>query len=241
MSVPFLPFALPDIGQAEIDEVVDALRSGWVTSGPKVTAFERAFRELVGVPEAIAVSSATAGLHLALEALGLGPRDEILVPVHTFTATAEVVAYLGATPVFVDVEAETLNIDPVRAAEAVTDRTRAILPVHFAGLAADMGVLLALARRHRLKIVEDAAHALPATYRGDPTARSRAMPPCSASTPPRRSRPGKVAWWRPAPRSWHGASAPCGFTASTAMSTIDIGATARDGATTSSRPASSTI
>lgn len=167
MSVPFLPFALPDIGQAEIDEVVDALRSGWVTTGPKVAAFERAFRELVGAHEAIAVNSATAGLHLALEALGLGPQDEILVPVHTFTATAEVVAYLGATPVFVDVEADTLNIDPVRAAEAVTDRTRAILPVHFAGLAADMGALLALAQRHGLRIVEDAAHALPATYRGD--------------------------------------------------------------------------
>ena len=168
MSVPFLPFALPDIGQAEIDEVVDALRSGWVTTGPKVAAFERAFRELVGVHEAIAVNSATAGLHLALEALGLGPQDEILVPVHTFTATAEVVAYLGATPVFVDVQADTLNIDPMRAAEAVTDRTRAILPVHFAGLAADMGALLALAQRYGLRIVEDAAHALPATYRGDP-------------------------------------------------------------------------
>ena len=167
MSAFFLPFAQPEIGEAEIDEVVDTLRSGWITTGPKVAALERAFRDLLGGGEAVAVNSATAGLHLALEALGIGAGDEILVPVHTFTATAEVVCYLGATPVFVDVETDTLNVDPGRAADAVTDRTRAMVPVHFAGLAADMDALIRLACRHGLKVIEDAAHALPATYAGD--------------------------------------------------------------------------
>jgi dTDP-4-amino-4,6-dideoxygalactose transaminase len=166
VSAGFLPFALPEIGQAEIDEVVDTLRSGWITTGPKVAAFERAFIELLGGGEALAVNSATAGLHLALEALGVGPGDEVLVPVHTFTATAEVVCYLGATPVFVDVDPAGLTIDPARAAAAVTERTRAMLPVHYAGLAADMTPLIALAGRHGLKVVEDAAHALPATHDG---------------------------------------------------------------------------
>lgn len=165
MSTRFLPFALPEVGQAEIDEVVDTLRSGWITTGPKVAAFERAFVEFLGGGEALAVNSATAGLHLVLEALGLGPGDEVLVPVHTFTATAEVVCYLGATPVFVDVEPTTLTIDPERASAAITGHTRAMLPVHYAGLAADMAPLLAAADRHGLKVVEDAAHALPTTYR----------------------------------------------------------------------------
>jgi dTDP-4-amino-4,6-dideoxygalactose transaminase len=165
MSTPFLPFALPEIGQTEIDEVVDTLRSGWITTGPKVAAFERAFIDFLGGGEALAVNSATAGLHLVLEGLGLGPGDEVLVPVHTFTATAEVVSYLGATPVFVDVEPTTLTLDSAGAAAAVTGRTRAMLPVHYAGLAADMEPLLATAARHELKVVEDAAHALPATYR----------------------------------------------------------------------------
>jgi dTDP-4-amino-4,6-dideoxygalactose transaminase len=165
----FIPFALPDIGQAEIDEVVDSLRSGWISTGPKVARFERQFIEFLGGGlEAVAVSSATAGLHLALEALGLGPGDEVIVPAHTFTATAAAVRYVGARPVLVDVEPAALTIDAEAAARAVTGRTRAIMPVHFAGLACDMAPLLDLARRRGLKVVEDAVHALPATYREAP-------------------------------------------------------------------------
>jgi dTDP-4-amino-4,6-dideoxygalactose transaminase len=161
-----LPFAAPDLGEAEIAEVVDSLRCGWITTGPKTQRFERAFVEFLGGEvEAVAVSSATAGLHLALEGLGLGPGDEVIVPVHTFTATAEVVVYQRARPVFVDVDPDTLNIDPTAAAAAVTSRTRAIMPVHYAGLACDMAPLMELAERHSLQIIEDAAHALPTTYR----------------------------------------------------------------------------
>lgn len=164
---PFIPFALPEITQAEIDEVADSMRSGWITSGPKVARFERAFAEFVGGGvEAVAVNSATAGLHLALEALEIGRGDEVIVPVHTFTATAEVVCYLDATPVFVDVDPDTLTLDAAAVAKAVTPRTRAVVPVHYAGLACDMAPLVDLARAAGIAIVEDAAHALPTTYDG---------------------------------------------------------------------------
>ena len=162
-----LPFAVPDLGEAEIAEVVDSLRSGWITTGPKAQRFERAFVDFLGGGvEAVAVSSATAGLHLALEGLGLGPGDEVVVPVHTFTATAAVVVHQRARPVFVDVDPDTLNIDPAAAMAAVTPRTRAIMPVHFAGLACAMAPLMEVAERHSLEVVEDAAHALPTTYAG---------------------------------------------------------------------------
>jgi dTDP-4-amino-4,6-dideoxygalactose transaminase len=162
-----LPFAVPDLGEAEIAEVVDSLCSGWITTGPKAQRFERAFVDFLGGGvEAVAVSSATAGLHLALQGLGLGPGDEVIVPVHTFTATAAAVAYQRARPVFVDVDPDTLNIDPAAAAAAVTPRTRAIVPVHFAGLACAMAPLLEIAARHSVDVVEDAAHALPTTYAG---------------------------------------------------------------------------
>ena len=168
MTVPFLPFALPEIGDEEIAEVVDTLRSGWVTTGPKARRFEQAFVDVLGDAslEAIAVNSATAGLHLALEALGIGPGDEVITTTHTFTATAEVVRYLGADVVLVDIDPATLNIDPCAVEAAVTPRTKAIVPVHFAGLAADMPAILSIARRHGLKVVEDAAHALPTTCGG---------------------------------------------------------------------------
>lgn len=168
-TLPFLPFALPDIGEAEIEEVVESLRSGWITSGPKVRRFEEIFAGMIG-PDvtAVAVNSATAGLHLALEAIGLGPGDEVVVPVHTFTATAEVVRYLGADPVFVDVDPITLNIDVVAVEAAIGPRTRAIIPVHYGGLACDMAALITLAARHGLAIIEDAAHALPTTAAGRP-------------------------------------------------------------------------
>ena len=163
----FLPFALPDIGEEEIAAVVEALRSGWVTTGPRARQFEAEFAAyLGGGVEAVAVNSATAGLHLALEAIGIGPGDEVIVPTMTFTATAEVVRYLGAQPVLADVDPHTLNITPAAIAAAITPRTRAIVPVHFAGLACDMDAILALAAAHGLKVVEDAAHAFPTRYQG---------------------------------------------------------------------------
>jgi dTDP-4-amino-4,6-dideoxygalactose transaminase len=168
MSPTFLPFALPDIGDEEIAEVVDTLKSGWITTGPKAKRFEAAFTAFLGdaAVESIAVSSATAGLHLALEALGIGPGDEVITTTHTFTATAEVVRYLGADVRLVDIDAATLNIDPRLIEAAITPRTRAIVPVHYGGLAADMPAILAIAQRHGLKVVEDAAHALPTTSAG---------------------------------------------------------------------------
>jgi dTDP-4-amino-4,6-dideoxygalactose transaminase len=149
-DLPFLPFALPDIGDEEIAAVTDTLRSGWVTTGPKAKAFEAAFSQWLGDPglHSIAVNSATAGLHLALEAAGIG---------------AEVVRYLGADVKLVDIDPATLNIDAAAVEAAVGPRTRAIIPVHYAGLAADMPRLLAIAKRHGLKVIEDAAHALPST------------------------------------------------------------------------------
>jgi dTDP-4-amino-4,6-dideoxygalactose transaminase len=164
----FLPFAQVDIGEEEIAEVVDSLRSGWLTTGPKVRRFEIDFAAyLGGGVEALAVNSATAGLHLALEAVGIGPGDEVITTPYTFTATAEVIRYLGADPKFVDVDPETLNIDATAIEACVSDRTRALLPVHFAGLAADMSSILDVACRHNLRVVEDAAHALPATWNGE--------------------------------------------------------------------------
>lgn len=168
MSEPFLPFALPEIGEAEIAEVVDTLRSGWVTTGPKTRRFESDFAAFLGEPglHAMAVNSATAGLHLALEALGIGPGDEVITTTHTFTATAEVVRYLGADVVLVDIDPATLCIAVDAVERAITPRTKAVIPVHYAGLAADMARLVPLAKRHGLKIVEDAAHALPTTTDG---------------------------------------------------------------------------
>ena len=167
-ALPFLPFALPEIGDEEIAEVVDALKSGWVTTGPKTKQFEKDFTAFLGDPslESIAVNSATAGLHLALEAIGIGPGDEVITTTHTFTATAEVVRYLGADVVLVDIDPVTLNIDPALVEAAITPRTKCIMPVHYAGLAADMPAILDIARRHGLKVVEDAAHALPTTSGG---------------------------------------------------------------------------
>ena len=166
--LPFLPFALPEIGDEEIAEVVDTLKSGWLTTGPKAKRFETDFAAFLGDESlhCIAVNSATAGLHLALEALGIGPGDEVITTTHTFTATAEVVRYLGADVKLVDIDPATLNIDPRAIEAAITPATRAILPVHYAGLAADMPAILAIAHKHGLKVIEDAAHALPTTVGG---------------------------------------------------------------------------
>lgn len=166
MRQSFLPFALPSIGDDEIAEVVDSLRSGWVTTGPKTKRFEEAFQEYVGTRHAIAVNSCTAGLHVALTALGVGPGDEVIVPTLTFCATANVAVHLGARPVLVDV-GEDFNVTADAIAAAITPRTRAIMPVHFAGQACDLAAVYTLAAPHNLPVVEDAAHAVAAAYRGE--------------------------------------------------------------------------
>lgn len=164
----FIPFALPEIGEEEIAEVVASLRSGWVTTGPKAKKFESDFVAFLGDEclQPISVNSATSGLHLALEALGVGPGDEVIVPTYTFTATAEVVRYLGATPVFVDVEPTTFNMTSTIFESAITKRTKVVMPVHFAGLACEMDEIITVARKYGIYIVEDAAHALPTVYKG---------------------------------------------------------------------------
>lgn len=167
----FIPFALPDIDDEEINEVLDSLRSGWLTTGPKTKRFEDDFAAFMrNGCEAIAINSATAGLHLALEAIGIGPGDEVITTPYTFTATAEVIRYLGADPVFVDIDPHTFNIDPTKIEAAIGERLavrdkvpKAIIPVHFAGLACDMAAILAIAKQYGMKVVEDAAHALPTT------------------------------------------------------------------------------
>ena len=164
----FIPFSVPEISNEEINEVVDTLQSGWITTGPKVKQFESDFKDFVGSSvEAIAVNSATAGLHLALEALGVGEGDEVIIPSLTFTATAEVVRYLGANVRILDVNPITLNIDIKAIRAAISSKTKVIMPVHYAGLSCNMDEILLLAKEFSLRVVEDAAHALPTTYRGD--------------------------------------------------------------------------
>lgn len=159
-------FARPDIGQAEIDAVSAALASGWLTSGPRVDEFERRFADYVGAPHAVAVSSCTAGLHLSLLAAGVGSGAEVITTPLTFCATANAIIHAGGTPVFADVEPDTMNVDPDAVEAAITSRTAAILPVHFAGRPADLEALDALARIYDVHVVEDAAHALGASADG---------------------------------------------------------------------------
>ncbi|MFA0391317.1 DegT/DnrJ/EryC1/StrS family aminotransferase [Vibrio splendidus] len=168
MSNSYLPFALPEIGEGEINEVVDSLRSGWVTTGPKAKRLEENFVSFLGREdlEAVAVNSATSGLHLALEAVGVGEGDEVILPTYTFTATAEIVRYLGATPVMVDIEPDTYNMSVSAFEKAITDKTKAVIPVHFAGFACEMDSILSIAKSRGIKVVEDAAHALPTLYKG---------------------------------------------------------------------------
>jgi perosamine synthetase len=162
----WLPYHRPSIGDEEIAEVVDTLRSGWVTTGPKTTRFEREFAALLGVPEALGVSSGTAALHLALRVLGVQAGDDVVVPAYTFTATAEAVTYLGARPVLADVDPVTCNLRGEDVERACTAHTRAVIPVHIGGLPCDMDPILDVARSRRLAVVEDAAHALPARDHG---------------------------------------------------------------------------
>jgi len=168
MSESFkVPFHRPTIGQEEIDEVVSTLKSGWLTTGPRTACFEQEFRESIGVPYALAVSSCTSGLHLALKALNIGPGMEVITTPMTFCATVNVILHVGATPVLADV-GEDGNIDPVSVEARITKRTRAIMPVHFAGLPCDMDAIWALARAHGLYVVEDSAHATGSRYRDFP-------------------------------------------------------------------------
>lgn len=161
----FIPFAKPDTGPEELQAVSQAITSGWVTTGPVTKQFEAQFNEFLGGGlECLAVNSATSGLHLALEALGVGPGDEVIAPSLTFTATVEVVRYLGAEPVLVDIDPVTLNMDPEQVRKAVTPKTKVIMPVHYAGLACNMSALLGIAKEFNLRVVEDAAHALPTTF-----------------------------------------------------------------------------
>src|SRR5215831_11998189 len=142
MSSQFIPFHIPEIGDAEIQSVVETLRSGWLTTGSKVRRFEEDFSKYLGCGHAVAVNSGTAALHLALDAIGIRDGDEVIVPTMTFAATAEVVLYLKATPVLVDCERDTLNLNPSHLEAAVTSKTKAIVPVHFGGQPCDMSRIL---------------------------------------------------------------------------------------------------
>jgi perosamine synthetase len=163
---PFIPFHLPDIGEEEIQSVVETLRSGWLTTGSKTKQFEAEFAHRVGAQHAVAFNSCTAALHLALEAIGVTEGDEVIVPTMTFAATAEVVHYFKARPVLVDCQSDTLNIDVDQIEKAISPRTKAIIPVHYAGQPCEMDRILEMAQSRNIKVIEDAAHALPAKYRG---------------------------------------------------------------------------
>ena len=166
MRSEFLPFSTPTIEEAEINEVVDCLRSGWITTGPKVKRFEEAFGAYVGAPFAVPLSSATAGLHLTLLALKIQEGDEIITTPMTFASTVSMIVLCGGTPVFADIEPGTLNIDATKIREKISSRTRAIIPVHFAGQSCDMDPIFSLATEFGLTVIEDAAHAAGSEYKG---------------------------------------------------------------------------
>jgi dTDP-4-amino-4,6-dideoxygalactose transaminase len=162
----FLPFSRPSISREAIDEVVACLESGWITTGPRVKQFEEDLKSYLGAPHALVLSSATAGLHLALVALELKPGDEVITTPMTFAATLNTIVLAGGRPVLVDVEPGTYNMDATKLGKAVTPRTRAVMPVHFAGLPVDLDPLYDVARKHNLRVIEDAAHAIGAEYKG---------------------------------------------------------------------------
>lgn len=162
----FLVFGNPLIEEPEIQEVVECLRSGWVSTGPRVAKFEELFRNYIGSKHARALCSCTAGLHLSMIVSGIGPGDEVITTPMTFGATANVITHVGATPVLADVDRRTMNINPEEVRKKVTEKTRAIVPVHFAGRPCEMDLLLEIAREHGLVVIEDAAHAIEAVYKG---------------------------------------------------------------------------
>ena len=163
---PFVPFSRPWIDDTEIEAVSQVLASKWISTGNRVREFERSFAEYLGAKHAIAVSSCTAALHLSLVVAGIGSGDEVITTPYTFTATAEAIRYVGAKPVFVDINPDTLNIDTSKIEQAVTPRTKAILPVHIAGIACDMDAIQDICRNHNLVLIDDAAHAIPTEYKG---------------------------------------------------------------------------
>jgi dTDP-4-amino-4,6-dideoxygalactose transaminase len=166
LNEEFLPFSRPTISQEAIDEVVACLKSGWITTGPRVKQFEEDLKTYLSAPHALALSSATAGLHLVLEAMKLQPGDEVITTPMTFAATLNTIVLTGGKPVLVDVEPGTYNMDVTKIEKAVTKRTRAIMPVHFAGLPVDLDPLYAVAQKHNLRVIEDAAHAIGTEYKG---------------------------------------------------------------------------
>ncbi|MEE4695646.1 UDP-4-amino-4-deoxy-L-arabinose aminotransferase [Pseudomonas alliivorans] len=168
MNQSFLPFSRPSMGDEEIAAVTRVLKSGWITTGPECQKLEEQFAERVGALHAIALSSATGAMHLTLLALGIGPGDEVITPSQTWVSTANMICLLGATPVFVDVDRNTLMVDAAHVAQAITPRTKAIVPVHYAGAALDLDPLYALASRHGIALIEDAAHAAGTEYKGRP-------------------------------------------------------------------------
>jgi len=163
---PFIPFNRPWIDETEIAAVSEVLASKWISTGVRVREFERAFAEYLGVKHAIAVSSCTAALHLSLVVTGVGSGAEVITTPYTFTATAEAIRYVGAKPVFVDIDPHTLNIDIAKVKQAITPHTKAIMPVHIAGLPCDMDALRDICRNHNLVLIDDAAHAIPTEYKG---------------------------------------------------------------------------
>ncbi len=162
----FLVFGSPMVEEPEIDEVIKTLRSGWLSTGPKVARLEELFKDYIGSDHALALNSCTAGLHLSMLVSGLGPGDEVITTPMTFAATANAITHIGARPVFVDIDRATMNIDPERIEAAITPKTKAIMPVHFAGRPCDMDPILDIAARHNLLVIEDAAHAIEAEYKG---------------------------------------------------------------------------
>ena len=178
----FLPLSRPALGEEEVAAVAESLRSGWITSGPRVAELEGIFREATGAPHAVAVTSATAGLHIVLSALGIGPGDEVVTPSMTFASTVNQIALRGATPVFADVDYGTLQVRPDALAARITPRTKAVIPVHFAGAPADLDPIRAAADRAGIPVIEDAAHAVGTVYKGVP-----------AGGPPRPGAPGNIA------------------------------------------------
>lgn len=168
MTDPFIVFGAPDIQQAEIDEVVDSLLSGWLGTGPKVARFEREFAAYKGIDEhhVAAVNSCTAALHVSMIAAGIQPGDEVITTALTFCATVNAIIHAGGTPVLADVQPDTMNIDPNEIERRITPRTKAIVPVHFAGRPCDMDAIMDIAQRHNLKVIEDCAHAIETEYKG---------------------------------------------------------------------------
>jgi len=164
----FLPFCRPNISEDDVDAVVAALKSGWITTGPQCAALEAAFCERLGAGYAVAMSSATAAMHCYLVAMGVGPGDEIITPSMTWVSTVNLISLVGATPVFVDIDRDHLMVTADRIEQAVTDKTRLIIPVHFAGAPLDLDAIYEVANRHGIPVVEDAAHALGTTYKGRP-------------------------------------------------------------------------